>query len=741
MSSIGSGKTPAQKVADLIFQNVATATADTAGATDTGDGEKQAKTGGKAKPVTAKVGAASTGANASVNVAAGADRAGASSKAKGTDAASEGAAQAGTDGTEAAAAGGAPEGAAGEMEQADAPVTVAALPAAKDTVEAAPKAQVGRELVAAPAGGGALTTSAEQVAHSATRGLQQLGDVAGLAQDTHAAMGSIKAQSALAVLTGTTKASDPKFKKAITDFADGLQDIGHGDDTAGMLADVFRSTSTTPAQLAQKRALAAEAGVDMSAVAEGGTEGTDAAADVTQHTGDAVSDARAQLEAHLASGTADEATVRAATKALQVAMQAAGQGDQVGATVADIAKNAGTKAGASALAAAAALGIQMPDTMSDAKDKGETSALKAQTQRAEAKAQQQKAAAAAASEARSNATPSGSAASSMAGATGDISKLVAKGGAVDGKFKMGIIPDYDNGATGGVAGFISRTGVVPPKISGYVDAHADGSWDAGAADRWLKEAVDNNIPTLELSVSSHGTGPLSDAQVAGIKQAVDKARAAGKQVDIRFGYEMNYGGGGATQGGRVNNNNNTSAFKQQWAQVAAVVNPDRTATPPAKMIWSPNVWSGGGLPYADWLPDDPSTIDEVALDFYHKAGDDISVASLSKVMDPVYAIAKGLNIPFTFGETGVNGGGGAAGEKTAWLNLLASPELRDKYPLYQGFDWFDYIKGGNNFSISQDSSEAPGFKDWYGKTFTASDAAATSTNATDDPAKATTKPS
>lgn len=738
MSSIGSGKTPAQKVADLIFQNVATAAADTAGASDTGDGEKQAKTGGKAKPVTAKVGAASTGANASVNVAAGADKAGGPARAKGAEAASEAAPQAATDGTEPAAAGGAPEGAAGETEQAAGPVTAAALPAAKDTVEAAPKALVGRELAAAPAGGGALTTSAEQVAHSATKGLQQLGDVAGLAQDTHAAMGSLKAQSALAVLTSTAKASDPKFKKAITDFADGLHDIGHGDDTAGMLADVFRSTSTTPAQLAQKRALAEEAGVDMSVVADDGTE---AASGVTQETGDAVGDARAQLEAHLASGTASAATIRADTKALQVAMQAAGKGDQVGATVADIAKNAGTKAGASALAAAAALGVQLPDTMSDAKDKGETSALKAQTQRAEAKAQQQKAAAAAASEARSNATPSGSAASSMAGATGDISKLVAKGGAVDGKFKMGIIPDYDNGATGGAAGFISRTGVVPPKISGYVDARADGSWDAGAADRWLKDAVDNNIPTLELSVSSHGTGPLSDAQVAGIKQAVAKARAAGKQVDIRFGYEMNYGGGGATQGGRVNNNNNTSAFKQQWAQVAAVVNPDRTATPPAKMIWSPNVWSGGGLPYADWLPDDPSTIDEVALDFYHKAGDDISVASLSKVIDPVYAIAKGLNIPFTFGETGVNGGDGAAGEKTSWLNLLASSELREKYPLYQGFDWFDYVKGGTNFSISQDSSEASGFKDWYGKTFTASNAAATSTNATDDPTKATTTPS
>lgn len=724
MSSIGSGKTPAQQVSDLIFQSVVEDAAATAGPTDAESGEHLAKNSGKAKAKNAKVGAAASEAGG-----------GAAAGAKGGAAPNDGSAGAKKLATGSAQNAAAPLALDAQAVRGEAPIGDAegaggpapSNVAATDTVEQAPRPGGGRDLSRAAARDIALP-SADQVAQSATGSLQQLGDVTGLAKDNDAALGRQKVQDALDVFTSTTKPSDAAFKKAVTDFADGMQAMGQGEQTASMLQNIFDATSTTPRQLGQKQALAQQAGVDLSA--EEGQMAV-ATADVAGQGADPVTDAKAQLQADLASGTADADTIQADTRALQTAMQGAGQADKLYDTLTTLSQNASVSGKASVLAAAAALGIQPPGTMADAKDQGETAALQAKVQRSEAKAQQ-KAASAAAAEARSNATPSGNPASSMAASMGDISKLVANGGAVQGKFKMGIIPDYDNGSTGGAAGFISRTGVVPPKISGYVTAGADGSWDAGAADRWIADAVKNNVPTIELSVSSYGTGPLSAEQVSGIKAAVEKARAAGKEIDIRFGYEMNYGGGGATQGGRVTNNNNTSAFKQQWAQVAAVVNPDRASTPAARMIWSPNVWSGGDLPYADWLPDDPSTIDEVALDYYHKAGDAISVESISNVIDPVYAIAKGLNVPFTFGETGVSGGDGMGTEKTAWLNLLSSPELRDKYPLYQGFDWFDYIKGGTNFSISQDSSEASVFKSWYDKTFTGAPNAGSSTNATDD---------
>lgn len=188
---------------------------------------------------------------------------------------------------------------------------------------------------------------------------------------------------------------------------------------------------------------------------------------------------------------------------------------------------------------------------------------------------------------------------------------------------------------------------------------------------------------------------------------------------LRYGYEMNYGGGDG-QYANINQHNDPTDYKKQWAQVAALANPHRAEDPPVKMYWSPNVQSGGDLPYASWEPEDPKTIDVVGVDWYHKQGDPLTTAAIVQGTKDIYAIADALQVPFVLGETAVSATGknaAEAQEKLAWLAALTTQDLRAQLPLYQGFFWFDYEKGGTNFALSQDSDALAPFTAWYQASF------------------------
>ena len=720
MASIGSGKNSTDYVNQAVYEGIVKTAVEDAGTTVDQDGQVH------------------TGSNADPKGKAAAKKATTTASSKGGEAAAQGTSKAGS--TEQGAAS---QGSVAQSKAAG----------AQDGVSDVASGQDAGTLTSGYAAHDAASFGA---ADHATQGQVKTTDftaVSGLASANDQSVGLAKLTDAIKVLTASPAASEASFKQAVDDFATGMQALGKGEQTDAALRNVLTATTTDADALTQKYALAEQAGVSLGDVpADFGTQAatdTTAASDATADS-TAVAAAKDQLTQDLQAQDVDTEQVAKDVDALQQALTADGRGDETASALGGILQQSGAAgAGASAVyAAAAMLGIPLDgDAMADARDKTQDVKTKAsvrQAEQAEAKAKQQAALEAAAAQAKaaqqaaqqaakqSSSGSGGTGGPTLTGtaATGDVSGIQARTGTVSGSFKMGVLPDYDNGSTGGVGGFISRTKVVPSEVGGYV-AVQNGTFDSAAADRWIKEAVDNKVPTVSFSLSAYDTGKLTSAQLSGIKAAVDKAQAAGLSVQVRYGYEMNYGGGGGTQGGRVNNNNDPSAFKEQWAQVASVLSSERTATPAAQMVWSPNVASGGTLPYADWFPSDSSTVDVVALDYYHTNGTDISLNSISQVIDPIYAIAKKANVPFIFGETGVTGASGESGtEKQNWLNLISSDALREKYPLYQGFYWFDYNKDGNNYSLSQDASETQQFHDWYYDTFKTDASSSSSTSDT-----------
>ena len=284
---------------------------------------------------------------------------------------------------------------------------------------------------------------------------------------------------------------------------------------------------------------------------------------------------------------------------------------------------------------------------------------------------------------------------------------------------MGILPDYDNSNTNGVTGFIARTKVTPKATSGYVDVGPNGTIQTSTGIGYIDEAKKNGASIVSLSLSAIQTGSLTTDQLAGLQAMVDEAQAQKIELWFRYGYEMNYGGGTA-QYQRIDENNDPNDFLAQWSQVAAMANPMRKATYPVKMFWSPNIYSGGDLPYSSWFPTDPNTVDVVGVDWYHTMGDEISTSAIVASLADVYAFSAQYHLPFMLGETAVitqTSSTAEADEKMQWLTALVAADLRVAMPYYQGFFWFDYEKDGTNFSISQDTYVVSLFEAFFEKTF------------------------
>lgn len=284
---------------------------------------------------------------------------------------------------------------------------------------------------------------------------------------------------------------------------------------------------------------------------------------------------------------------------------------------------------------------------------------------------------------------------------------------------FGVLPDYDNAATNGLAGFIARTSTTPGANSGYVNVGPNGSIETEVALHTIDATAAAGVPVVSLSMTAKQSGKLTSAQLAGVQATIAEAQQQNIVLWLRYGYEMNFGGGDG-QYANINEHNDPSDFKAQWAQVAALANPHRADAVPVKMFWSPNINSGGDLPYADWLPTDPNTIDVVGVDWYHRPGDALDADTLVAATQDIYAVAEAHQLPFLLGETAViakGTGADEAAEKLRWLAALTSASLRQQLPLYQGFFWFDYEKGGTNFALSQDTAVVANFSAWYATVF------------------------
>jgi hypothetical protein len=282
---------------------------------------------------------------------------------------------------------------------------------------------------------------------------------------------------------------------------------------------------------------------------------------------------------------------------------------------------------------------------------------------------------------------------------------------------LGILPDYDNAKsdTGGIAGFVSRTGVVPFVVSNFMDI-TNGTFDTNRAESFMDEALSAGVKAVSISLAS-GDSDVPAGTQSQLSAAVTYGVQKGLAVQVRFGYEM------TGDWSPSYHNGDPTIFKTTWAEVATAV---RRAG--GQMTWAPTFY--GVMPYTTFLPDDTSTIDIIGLDFYH-----INDNATSLSIDPtetdmafatIYPLVQQLNKPFVLTETAVsyvdNSGtwpvatADEVAEKQAWLDQVTSSGLVAKYPLYGGFVWFDYNKNESSeyrdFSISQQPLEAMMFSSW-----------------------------
>jgi hypothetical protein len=282
---------------------------------------------------------------------------------------------------------------------------------------------------------------------------------------------------------------------------------------------------------------------------------------------------------------------------------------------------------------------------------------------------------------------------------------------------VGILIDYDNAKsnTGGIAGFVSRTGVVPFVVSNFMDI-SQGSFDTAGAQGFMDEAVSSGVKAVSISLAS-GDTRIPAATQAQLSTAVSYGVNKGLIVQIRFGYEMTGDWSPSYHKG------DPTIFKRTWSQVAAAVHGAG-----GQMVWAPTFY--GVMPYDTFLPADTSTIDVIGLDFYHipDVATDLTIdpTETDMAFATIYPLVQQLDKPFVLTETAVSYTDSSGtwpvatpdevAEKKTWLDQITSSDLVAKYPLYSGFVWFDYNKNESgeyrDFSISQQPLEATMFSSW-----------------------------
>jgi hypothetical protein len=285
---------------------------------------------------------------------------------------------------------------------------------------------------------------------------------------------------------------------------------------------------------------------------------------------------------------------------------------------------------------------------------------------------------------------------------------------------VGILVDYDNAKsdTGGVAGFVSRTGVVPLVVSNFMNIN-QGSFDVTGAESFMDEAVSSGVKAVSISLAT-GDSDIPAATQSQLSTAVTYGVQKGLVVQIRFGYEMTGSWSPSYHKG------NPRIFQKTWSEVATAVHGAG-----GQMVWAPTYY--GDMPYDPWLPTDTSTVDIVGIDFYH-----INDSATNLAIDPtetdtafatIYPIVQQLDKPLVLTETAVSYMDSSGtwpvatpdevAEKQTWLDQITSSTLVAKYPLYSGFVWFDYNKNESgeyrDFSISQQPLEATMFASWVSR--------------------------
>ncbi|KNZ53046.1 uncharacterized protein VP01_335g5 [Puccinia sorghi] len=173
-----------------------------------------------------------------------------------------------------------------------------------------------------------------------------------------------------------------------------------------------------------------------------------------------------------------------------------------------------------------------------------------------------------------------------------------------------------------------------------------------------------------------GLTSSDNSQAVAIAQVMKKFTDQGIPVWLRFAHEMNYYQTDGTYEGTA------ADFKAGWAAVAAAC---KSIAPDVKMWWTPNVASAAN--YAQYAPDDMSTVHLVGIDYYPKSlSTGTEFVDTMKAFHDLYAVDGRM---FAIGETGL-GYAGSPADRFSWLSQITSARAQMKN--YIASSWFNYNK-------------------------------------------------
>jgi hypothetical protein len=168
-----------------------------------------------------------------------------------------------------------------------------------------------------------------------------------------------------------------------------------------------------------------------------------------------------------------------------------------------------------------------------------------------------------------------------------------------------------------------------------------------------------------------------------IRESADAAREWGRPVFVRFAHEMN---GDWYPWGRGVEGNNSYRYRAVWRRVVEIFR--NQGADNVKWVWSPNVNTGGELPFRDLYPGD-EWVDWVAIDGFNWAlrGE---WNSITDIVDNTYEeLTRLTGRPLMIAETGSAEDGG---DKAEWVSSALEHEIPG-LPRVRAVVWFDAIFG------------------------------------------------
>jgi len=204
-------------------------------------------------------------------------------------------------------------------------------------------------------------------------------------------------------------------------------------------------------------------------------------------------------------------------------------------------------------------------------------------------------------------------------------------------------------------------------------------------------AAEHATPMISWRPTLDWTQPIQFASIANgkydgyLRQQAERAKAAHRQILVRWGYEMNLPGG--VYGSHVQGETPQS-FIAAWRHIVAVFRSAGASN--VKWVWSPNTDCAGHCPFSQYFPGD-AYLDWLGLDGYnfasaHNAG----WVSLHYVFGTSYSTITSLSHkPLMFAEVAT---APTPGSKARWIRTGFRSTIPHAFPRVRAAVWFDSIK-------------------------------------------------